>query len=273
MIDHSDTSAAGTPAADAARGSVYVYGVVAAGRPLGADVPAGVGDHASAVRLVDGDGIAAVVSDVPGDWHAATRADVETHERVLSTLVAERTVVPMRFGVTMDSDDQVRAELLERHAEEISELLRELDGRVQMSVKAYYTEEALLREVLKSRPDLKRRSDELQKVPAESSQAERIALGREVADAVEEQRARDEQTLAEPLSRVAVTVALEPPATERMALNAQLLVERGRRGELDDTVRQLAQALESRFAVRYVGPLAPYSFADLSLDTSEDQWA
>lgn len=260
MIGHSDQPAAGTPAAGGAKGAVYVYGVI----PPGPVRPP--------TRAVEHGGLAAVVGDVPEGWQATTRADVEAHERVLSALLEQTTVVPMRLGVVMPSDDDVRAVLLDRHGDEIRALLGRLEGRVQMSVKAFYAEEALLRAVLKAHPDLKRRSDALEGEPADATQAERIELGRAVAQAVEQQRAADERMLAEPLAAVADDLRLDPPSSERMALNAHVLVARERRPALDDAVGQLSTAYADRFGIRYVGPLPPYSFAEMSLDAPERAW-
>jgi hypothetical protein len=242
---------------------VYVYGVTRHGAAT--DRLTGVGDRPGAVRRIEAGDFTATVSDVPAGWHAATRADVEAHDRVLAQLIHRDTVVPMRFGVVMDSDAEVRERLLDGHAAELGRLFAHLDGRVQMSVKAYYPGEALLRGVLAQRPELKRRADALERVPVAASQAQRIALGRDVAAAVEEQRAHDRRALLEPLAALADDVRDEPPVTERQALNAQLLMARGRQAELDDAVRRVSAEHAQRLTLRYVGPLAPYSFADLGL--------
>src|SRR5918912_1005880 len=56
-------------------------------------------ERARRKRREEGDGFAAVVSDVPEGWRAAGRADVEAHDRVLASLVGEEAIVPMRFGI------------------------------------------------------------------------------------------------------------------------------------------------------------------------------
>jgi hypothetical protein len=261
-----DRSAAGRTGS-----AVYVYGVAPAPAPR-AGAAGGVGDPPAPVRGIEAGALAALASDVPAGWTAARREDVEAHERVLSGVIETGTVIPMRFGVVMDSDEHVRHELLERHQDEIGELIRRVDGRVQMSLKAFYPADALLREVLIAQPQLKRRSDALRGGPLEGSEGERIALGRDVAEAVDAQRERDERMLIEPLLPLVVDVHVEPGGGDRLALGAQLLVERERRGELDDAVRKLSERHGERFAFRYVGPLAPYSFTDLSLDAVEEPW-
>jgi hypothetical protein len=263
MIRSGESPVAGRPARGGAASSVYVYAVA---RPGPAE-PAltGVGAQPAPVRAVAGAGLRALVSDVPEGWRRAGRADLEAHDRVLTELGAHETVVPMRFGVVMGSDEEVRERLLEPHAGELASLLERLDGHVQMSVKAYYGEDALLREVLRRRPRLKQRADELQGLPVAATQQLRIDLGRDVAAAVEEQRAADERLLAEPLAAVAADVRVEAPPSERQVASVQLLVRQDRRAALDAAVERLARDHGDRFALRYVGPLPPYSFCDLSL--------
>jgi hypothetical protein len=71
---------------------------------------------------------------------------------------------------------------------------------------------------------------------------------------------------------VAEEVRVDPPATERQALSLQLLVDEDRRPELDAAVRALSEEHGGRISFRYVGPIAPYSFAALSLDGDDDRW-
>jgi hypothetical protein len=179
----------------------------------------------------------------------------------------------MRFGTIMSGDDEVRERLLGRHGGELEALLRTVQGRVQMSVKAFYLEEALLREVLVRRPELKRRSDALEGRPVDATQNERIALGRDVAAAIEEQRALDEQVLVELLAQLADDVRVEPGRSERHAFTVQLLIEAAKRPQLDAMVQRLTKEHGARFAFRYVGPLPPYSFCDLALQTEDEPWA
>jgi Gas vesicle synthesis protein GvpL/GvpF len=251
------------PARDDGAARVYVYGIVRRA-PRTAVEATGVASS-SAIRVV-GDGFAAVVSDVPAGWRAAGRADLQAHDQVLNDLMAQDSVIPMRFGMLMASDEEVRERLLERHADEFASLFELVQDRMQVSVKAYYVEDGLLREVLRRHPELKRRSEAIERLPVARSQPERIALGQSVAAAVEEQRALDRRALSAPLADLAEDVRVEEPASERQALNLQLLVDRARRPQLDATVQRLSEAHGDRFAFRYVGPLPPYSFTDVALE-------
>ena len=270
MTSSQGSPAAGPPAAGGSTESLYVYGVVSAA-DAGA-IAAAVTDAPRPVRGVSEGDLAALVSPLPADTTPGRREDLEAHDRVLAQVIARGTVIPMRFGVVMDGEDIVRRDLLGRHADELKELLHVLDGHVQMSLKAYYAEDVLVREAVAANPELARRSAALRGRPDAETHRERLWIGETVARAVGERRERDRQALLERISPVVAAVDEEPPANERMALNAQLLVRRDARERLDAVVRELSDAQADRLAFRYVGPLPPYSFADVALDPGEDAW-
>jgi gas vesicle protein GvpL/GvpF len=253
-----------TAVAERAATAVYVYGVT--GRGAAPPAVTGLSEQHAQVRAIEGGELTALVSDVPAQWHAASRQDVAAHDRVLSELMRVKTVVPMRFGIVLASDAAVRERLLQRHAAELSELVARLEGCEQMSVKAYYEDEGLLRAVLARRPELKRRADALERLPVAQSQGERIALGQDVAAAVEEQRALDERALVEPLAALAEETQVDPGASDRHLATVQLLVKRDRRAALDAAVQRLAQEHAQGIVLRYVGPLPPYSFCAFALE-------
>jgi hypothetical protein len=57
------------------------------------------------------------------------------HERVVESLMAERAVLPMRFGTRPPSADSVREELAARR-DELLEALDRVRGRVELAVRA-----------------------------------------------------------------------------------------------------------------------------------------
>jgi hypothetical protein len=86
---------------------------------------------------------------------------------------------------------------------------------------------------------------------------------------VDARRAEVESALVDELSPLAADIQVEPPSSERVVCTAQLLVRRQDRPALDERVRALGDALAGLMAFRYVGPLPPYSFADMSLDEDD----
>jgi hypothetical protein len=264
MTGHTEMTETGAATPQAT--SLYVYGVIPAadaGEWPGAD---GIDGGSSTVRPIVAGDLAALVSALPADRTPGQRDDLEAHRRVLSMANERGTTIPMRFGIVMDSEDVVREELLGQHASEFTDLVRKLDGHVQMTVRAFYAEDALLREVAEGDPEIVRRTAAIQGLSEIESRNERIELGQMISERVTARREQDERLLLDRLSPFATEVRVDPPSSERVALNAQMLVRRDRRVALDEAVSVLGAALEGHLAIRYIGPLPPYSFADLSLE-------
>jgi Gas vesicle synthesis protein GvpL/GvpF len=89
--------------------ALHVYGVVAAATPLPGVLR---GRQEAAVRLVVRGDLAAVVSEIDADA-GVRRDDLLAHARVLETLVEGSTVLPMRFGVIVETDEGVAHNILE----------------------------------------------------------------------------------------------------------------------------------------------------------------
>jgi hypothetical protein len=273
MSGHTETTNTRPAAAQDQAHPVYVYGIIPAADAVQWPRTPGLGEPSTTVRTVVEGEMAALVSDLPPDHTPGRPQDLEAHRRVLSQAVERGTAIPMRFGIVMDDDDAVRRRLLARHAAELSDMLATLDGRVQMMVKAFYADDALLREVVSAHPELAQQSAALADRPEAEVRAAQVRLGETLAKATEARRVEVEAALLGRLSPLADDVRVDEPSSERVALSAQLLVHRERRAALDDEIHRLSDALTGTLGFRYVGPLAPFSFADLSLqDDEEGSW-
>jgi Gas vesicle synthesis protein GvpL/GvpF len=242
-------------------GVVYVYGVVAA---ADAASISHTGVEGSPVRTVSEGDLAALVSDVAGGALAAAR-EVRAHWRVLEAVSAQATILPVRFGTVMEDDDAIRTQLLAANGERLSALLQELVGRVQVSVKGNYRQDELLRGVVAASPTVAALRKRIENLPDDAAYYERIRLGELVAAEVERRREDDAARALARLEPLAVAARSEGVGTPDAAFNLAFLVERERLDEFSATVTALIDELGDRVAVRYVGPLAPYSFADVEL--------
>jgi hypothetical protein len=242
-------------------GAVYVYGVVTAADA--ASLPA-TGVEGSPVRAIRDGELAALVSDVAGGALAAAR-EVRAHWRVLEAVSAGTTVLPVRFGTVMEHDEAVREQLLAGNGERLGTLLRELEGRVQVVVKATYAEDELLRGVVNSTPKVAALRKRLSSLPESAGYYERIRLGELVAAEVERRRAQDAALALARLEPLAVASRAEGLGAPDAAFNYAFLVDRARLDEFSAAVTELIAEFGERIVARYVGPLAAYSFADAEL--------
>jgi hypothetical protein len=238
----------------------YVYGVV---RAEGASPPQGAGIDERPVGVVAHGSIAALASDVPLDFIEAGREELLAHTRVLEEAMQGAVVLPMRFGVVMPDEETLRERLLDPYAEALEAQLREMDGKVEVTIKGIHDEEAILREVIAENREIAELREGIQGKPEAATYYERIRLGELVAAALDEKRAAMAPQIVERLAPFAVDVRVGEPVHERMAVNASFLVERSRLDEFDEAVDRIGAQLAGRVQLKYTGPLPPHSFVEL----------
>src|SRR3954453_16004769 len=108
----------------------YVYGVIGAGAAGWRPPAEGVDDQP--VELVERDGLAALVSEAQRVPVRANRRNLMAHSRVLQSVIGERCVLPMRFGVVMPDRAAVEAELLGENSDWLAGRLAVLETYIQL---------------------------------------------------------------------------------------------------------------------------------------------
>src|SRR4051794_24825970 len=241
----------------------YVYGVMR--WPQAQRIPrslrqAGVGDPPAPIELLGHRDLAALVSRI-SDEHAieresprALRRDMKSHAALLNGLIAEHTVLPLRFGTIFPNDETVIAKMLQRRYAQLDALLDQLDGAVELTLRASYRENRVLQEVVAANPRLSARP---------KSYTARVDLGRRVAQAIQIKQEDDARWLLDVLRPTVRAVRIGKPMRELMLLNASLLVERSALQEFDRRLAQVNQEQGHRISLDCVGPLPPYSFVEL----------
>jgi hypothetical protein len=237
----------------------YVYGIV---DPAAAQ-PSARGIADAPVRVVAGEEVSALVSDVAADEVRLGREEMLAHARVLEEALDKGTVLPMRFGVLMESSDEVRRRLLDDPSLQLSAQLERLQGKVEVNIRAVYDEQALMREIVLEDAQIARLREAVRGRPEDATYYQRIQLGELVAEAIERKRERDAEWILEALAPRALDTDVGTPPHERVALNASFLVERERLEAFDASLEEIARQQADRIRFKYTGPLPPHSFVEL----------
>jgi hypothetical protein len=249
--------------------TVYVYGVLRAADAGKLDA---TGVAGATVRTIAHEELAALVSDLEGDALTAAK-EVRAHWKVLEEASSSATVLPVRFGTVMEGDEAVRERLLGANRERLAAALEQLAGRVQLSVKAEYEEGRLLSDVVKRSPALDQQRRRIQALPEDAGYYERIRLGEAVAAEVEQRRNADTGFALDRLAPHAVASQAEAISSPDAAFNLAFLVDRDRIDGFSAAVGELGREYGDALKLRYVGPLPPYSFADIDLGAESAAWA
>jgi hypothetical protein len=173
-----------------------------------------------------------------------------------------RGVLPLRFGIVLRDEDAVAEELLERRHDELTALLERFARLVELRVKAFYVEEAVLRDIVRSDPAIARLNEATRGLPDASTHPQRVRLGEAVAHALAARRERDAHAIFARLRPLAEDAVVEDTESS-LALTASFLVDRGRVAAFDAAMDELAREHEGLMTFKYLGPLPPHSFVSL----------
>ena len=99
----------------------------------------GMGERGDVVHTIDFEDLAAVASNSPEARYDNTRRNMMAHMRVLDEVMAEHTVLPVRFDSVAPGPDAVREQLLKARYRELSSMLDGMEGRIEMGFKAFGT--------------------------------------------------------------------------------------------------------------------------------------
>lgn len=243
----------------------YIYCIIRCPDNLTFDAAA-IGEEGDPVYTVRHDGIAAVVSDTAAKQYESTRKNMLAHEKVLEAVMKQFALLPVRFGTVADSASAAQdiQTLLTGRADEFRRLLGDMEGKVELGLKAFWRDDkAVFEEVVAEDMSIRRLRDSLTGKPPAATHFDRMRLGEMVKVALERKRAREAGTILLPLRRVAHSLRENAVLLDRMITNAAFLVHRERVSEFDQAVNVMAQQLGDRIAVKYVGPVPPYNFVNI----------
>jgi len=128
----------------------YVYCIIRSLEPR-QFTTLGIGERGDIVHTVHFVSLAAVVSDSPIVEYESSRRNMMAHTRVLEEVMQEFTILPVRFGTVAPSAEAVQR-VLKRRSSEFHDLLVEMEGRVELGLKAFWYENVISRRLWKRTP-------------------------------------------------------------------------------------------------------------------------
>ena len=250
----------------------YLYGIIRDTQERAFDGATPIGGETGSVYTVPHGGLAMVVSDAHADRYDPSRSNMLGHQRVQERVMQEFTVLPVRFGTLADGaspTDNIRR-LLEKRRQEFGGLLSEMEGKVELGLKALWRDErAIFEEIAAQDGDVRRLRDSLKGKPPEATHYERIRLGEMVKKALERRRKAEAAVFLVPLGRIADRSVENAVNVDRVVVNAAFLVESAREKEFDQAMERLEGDHGQRVSFRYVGPVPPYDFVNIVVNWEE----
>jgi len=245
----------------------YIYAIIAVQAPEKFG-PIGIGGRGDECRTVHHEGLAAVVSVSPAKKYKVSRDNLLAHEKVIEAVMLSHTVLPVRFGTVADTEGKVKL-ILAREYDRFLELLRNLEGKRELGVKAMFKEEAVFKMILDKYEDIRAMKEKIAALPAEKTHFQRAEIGRMVEVALQKEKDTRQAVLLDALTPLALEVKTNGLYGDMMILNAAFLVEQSREPEFDRKVQELADQDGETVKYKYIGTVPPFNFVNLVIEMGD----
>jgi hypothetical protein len=252
------------PATDKANGRKYLYCIIRSDRTLTFAAPGITGSEYPVHTINHGD-LAAVVSDSPAGGYESTKRNMTAHMKVLEEVMRSHTILPIRFNSVSPDAAAVRDQVLAPGRDKLKQQLARIDGRIEMGIKAFWRQDVLYDEIVAANSEIRRLRDWIAGRSPDATYRERVRLGEMVEKALEAKRAAESEAMLARLRPLAEDVVVRDPVTERMALNAALLIKATSREALEQNLNALDAEESARVTFKCVGPVPPYNFVEIAL--------
>ena len=243
----------------------YIYCIVGTGeaRNFG---PIGIGDRGDPVTTIAYRDLGAVVSSIPMTKYVVSKENMISHEKVIEAVMKDHTLLPVRFYTVAPNAEEIRS-LLRRRYLEFKKLLRELDNKVELGLKAFWRDmNAIFQEIAKENEEIKASRAKMTSCSTKNIDQDNSALGEILKVALGRKKTKENEALLKPLRQLSSDSCLNMTYGDDMLLNAAFLVDRVREKEFDGEVEELAARYNGRIEFKYVGPVPPYSFVNIVVE-------
>jgi len=239
----------------------YLYGIFPAPGPEDLTI---TGLDKQEVRSHLLDQFTFLYSEACQNRYLASRKNLLGHEKVLESAMQQghHTLLPLQFGLTVEDWNQVQADLVDPHAEGLTQLFQRLDGRREVSVKVLWDATNELEMLMNENDALRSQRDQLEGKQLSMDQV--IRIGQHIEAALEERKDGIIQQFRDALQPLSDDVLENDPMTDSMIFNAAYLIPWSGEADFSQAIEALDHEFEDRLRIRYNNFTAPYNFAQLS---------
>lgn len=179
------------------------------------------------------------------------------HQHTNIALFQQRTILPLRFGTMVGSEEEVQDFLVASYLQ-IKSILARVRGKAEFVVQLFWDLQAVVQEICREEQGLEALKDAV-------DPADRVVLGRLLVEAAERKKRDLVEAVHRQLATVSLDVAEAKLTDDAMIMNRSYLIERTAEAAFDAAMAAVGNEQQSYLRVKYVGPLPPYSFVPLTL--------
>jgi hypothetical protein len=193
----------------------------------------------------------------------STRANLLAHQRAIESVMTEFSILPFSFGTVTSGHEEIYS-LLQNRYTDFQRNLNHIRNKVELGIKALWTNmDEVYQDISTNDPKVAKLKAQLAR---RRDQGALIEVGKLVENALQARKEALAQQMLDELADTAVEIKVGKNLTDSMFLNASFFVDKGREKEFDNLVFELGERYAGKVDFKYVGPLAPYNFIDLTIE-------
>jgi hypothetical protein len=213
-------------------------------------------------ECIHSNGLTCVVSEIEAATREVDKKSVLAHQLLLEAIMETTTIIPASFGHIVESEQHIRTHLLEAKQETLKKALADLDGKVELGLKAYFLDIGkIFKEISETNEEIRR-----MKRAGRVGRNQQIRAGEIAAKALEAKKAMIEEKVISFIADYVIEKKNCKLFADEMISNLAFLIERRHLKELDKKINEFYNHLgDDNIKLKYVGPLPPYNFVDLRI--------
>jgi len=222
-----------------------------------------VGIEGAPVHTIDWGQFSCIVSDTDFNDKELTKDAVLAHEKVLEEVMQYSSIVPIAFGHIAKSEDEIKSKLLEAYKDKIEEWLNYLQGKIELSLKAFWFD---LNPVLGA---IARDSEEIRRIKAKRNitRDDQMAAGEVAAKLLGKKREEMEDSIANFFKEISFEHKKCNLFGEQMITNLAFLINQDNLKAFDRKMNEYEERLgDKNVKLKYTGPVPPYNFVQLNIN-------
>lgn len=212
-------------------------------------------------------GLVAVMSAESKDRYPISRKNLLAHKNIVEQVIRITPSLPVRFNTVAPSLELVKKRLLTEKASDLAAKIKSVEGRIELSIRATWLDQSkLLERVLDEESSIRNLRDSL--ASGGAGHQERIRLGQLVENAILKRRDALGAKLEAYLRPLVEDLALGT-LPDGVVANISLLLPEEKFEEVEEAIYTF-DAENDLTVVRITGPLAPFTFSEMTIRWTDD---
>jgi hypothetical protein len=245
----------------------YIYCIIDSDRQQSFG-PLGIGGRGDQLHTICFNGVAALVSNAPLGKYRVSRDNSLTHEKAVEIVMAEYTALPVRFATVAEDEEKVKR-ILEKEHDRFKDLLGSIADKTELNLKSIFKEGIIYKDILEKYENIRILKEKIATIAPEKSHNQRREIGRMVEEALQREKEIVKEDILDTLSPLSVEVKTNDTYGELMIINAAFFVKKEKEADFDQQVQQLGDKYSQKVTSKYVGPLPPFNFVNITINTED----